>query len=40
MILRTAQLHKSHYEWHQHRRMAAAAGVTDSDVAELEMWRN
>jgi 4-carboxymuconolactone decarboxylase len=40
MILRTAQLHKSHYEWHQHRRMAAEAGVTDYEVAELEMWRS
>lgn len=40
MILRTAQLHKSYYEWHQHRRMAAEAGVTDYEVAELEMWRS
>jgi alkylhydroperoxidase family enzyme len=39
MILRTATLHHSPYEWHQHRRMAAEAGVTDSEIAELEMWR-
>ena len=39
MILRTAMLHQSPYEWHQHRRMAADAGVTDLEVAELERWR-
>jgi 4-carboxymuconolactone decarboxylase len=39
MILRTATLHHSPYEWHQHRRMAAEAGVTDYEIAELEMWR-
>jgi alkylhydroperoxidase family enzyme len=39
MILRTATLHHSAYEWHQHRRMAAEAGVTDNEIAELEMWR-
>jgi alkylhydroperoxidase family enzyme len=39
MILRTATLHHSPYEWHQHRRMAAEAGATDYEVAELEMWR-
>ena len=39
MILRTAALHHSPYEWHQHRRMAAEAGATDYEVAELEMWR-
>jgi alkylhydroperoxidase family enzyme len=38
MILRTALLHHSAYEWHQHRRMARDAGVTDYQVAELEMW--
>jgi 4-carboxymuconolactone decarboxylase len=40
MILRTALLHHSRYEWHQHRRMAREAGVTDNEVAELEMWRH
>ena len=39
MILRTATLQQSPYEWHQHRRMAAEAGATDYEVAELEMWR-
>ena len=39
MILRTAIQHRSHYEWHQHRRMAAEAGVTEHEVAELAMWR-
>ncbi len=39
MILRTATLHHSPYEWHQHRRMAAEAGVSDYEIAELEMWR-
>ncbi len=40
MILRAATLHHSPYEWHQHRRMAAEAGVTDYEIAELEMWRS
>ena len=39
MILRTALLHHSPYEWHQHRRMAREEGVTETQVAELEMWR-
>jgi alkylhydroperoxidase family enzyme len=39
MILRTAQLHHSPYEWHQHRRMAREEGVPETQVAELEMWR-
>lgn len=39
MILRSAQLHDSPYEWHQHRAMARDAGVTDNEVAELGMWR-
>jgi alkylhydroperoxidase family enzyme len=39
VILRTAMLYGSPYEWHQHRRMAAAAGVTEQEVAELGMWR-
>jgi alkylhydroperoxidase family enzyme len=40
MILRTAALHHSPYEWHQHRRMAREAGATDYEVAEMEMWRS
>jgi alkylhydroperoxidase family enzyme len=39
MILRTAALHDSQYEWHQPRRMARELGVTEFQVAELEMWR-
>jgi 4-carboxymuconolactone decarboxylase len=39
MILRTALLHHSQYEWHQHRRMAREEGVSETQVAELEMWR-
>lgn len=38
-ILRTAQRTLSQYEWHQHRRMAAEAGVDEHQVAELAMWR-
>ena len=38
IILRTAQLTLSQYEWHQHRRMAAEAGVDEYQVAELAMW--
>ena len=37
-ILRTAQRALSPYEWHQHRRMAAEAGVDEHKVAELSMW--
>lgn len=40
IILRTAQLSLSQYEWHQHRRMAAEAGVDEHQVAELAMWRS
>lgn len=39
MILRTAQRMLSQYEWHQHRDMAAEAGVDEHRVAELAMWR-
>ena len=39
LILRTAQLMHSPYEWHQHRRMAAEAGVREHQVAELAIWR-
>jgi 4-carboxymuconolactone decarboxylase len=39
IILRTAQRMLSQYEWHQHRRMAAEAGVGEHQVAELTMWR-
>ena len=39
VILRTAQLMLSQYEWNQHRLMAAEAGVDEHQVAELSMWR-
>jgi len=39
MILRTAQLARSEYEWHQHRIMARQAGVPEEKVADLERWR-
>ena len=39
IILRTARLTLSPYEWHRHRRMAAEAGVQEHRVAELAMWR-
>ena len=38
VILRTAQLMLSPYEWTQHRLMAAEAGVDEHQVAELPMW--
>ncbi len=38
VILRTAQRMLSQYEWHQHRRMAAEAGIDEYQVAELAMW--
>ena len=38
VILRTAQRMLSHYEWRQHRRMAAEAGIDEHQVAELAMW--
>jgi len=38
VILRTAQRMLSKYEWHQHRRMAAEAGIDEHQVAELAMW--
>src|SRR3954453_2790914 len=39
MILRTAQMHHSPYEWHQHRRMAKDEGVPETQVAGLGMGR-
>lgn len=39
IILRTAILQQSAYEWHQHRIMAREAGVPETQVAELVMWR-
>ena len=39
MILRTAQLTDSRYEWAHHRKMAHAAGVADAKVVALSRWR-
>jgi len=39
MILRTAQLQRSDYEWAQHLKMARKAGVTEAQIAELAEWR-
>ncbi|MGH8738877.1 MAG: carboxymuconolactone decarboxylase family protein [Burkholderiales bacterium] len=39
MILRTAQIARSHYEWAQHLKMARKAGVAEDQIAELESWR-
>lgn len=38
MILRTAQLTGSEYEWAHHRTMAAANGVPDTKVRALAAW--
>jgi len=40
IILRTALLQQSEYEWEQHRRMAREAGVPEGQVAELGMWHS
>jgi 4-carboxymuconolactone decarboxylase len=40
MILRTAQLQDAPYEWQQHLVMARAAGVRESQLTELAMWRH
>lgn len=39
MILRTAQIARSHYEWAQHLKMARKAGVSENQINELELWR-
>jgi AhpD family alkylhydroperoxidase len=39
VILRTAQLTRSAYEWSHHVPMAVAAGVTDEQLAALAGWR-
>ncbi len=39
VILRTAQLTGSEYEWAHHRSMAANAGVGDEKVLGVEEWR-
>jgi 4-carboxymuconolactone decarboxylase len=39
MILRTAQLARSEYEWAHHLRMARKAGVAEEKIAALAEWR-
>jgi 4-carboxymuconolactone decarboxylase len=39
MILRTAVVMRSEYEWHQHRRMAEDTGVSPEQVLALAAWQ-
>jgi alkylhydroperoxidase family enzyme len=39
MILRTAQIAHSQYEWAHHLRMARKAGVDEAKIAALAGWR-
>ena len=39
MILRTAQVARSEYEWAHHLRMARKAGVEEAKIAALAGWR-
>jgi alkylhydroperoxidase family enzyme len=39
MILRTAQIARSKYEWAHHLRMARKAGVGEDKIAALAEWR-
>ncbi len=40
MILRTAQLAHSEYEWAQHLGMARKSGVREAQIAALAEWRS
>ena len=40
VILRTAILHHSQYEWHQHVRIGRTAGLSDEKIVALHHWRN
>ncbi|HEU0102691.1 MAG TPA: carboxymuconolactone decarboxylase family protein, partial [Mycobacteriales bacterium] len=40
MILRTAVVMRSEYEWHQHVAMAADAGVPPDKVAAIAAWQS
>ncbi len=40
MILRTAQVARSEYEWAQHLKMARKAGVREAQIAALAGWRD
>lgn len=39
MILRTAQMNNSTYEWVQHLKMAKAADVPANQIEQLDNWR-
>lgn len=39
IILRTAILHHSQYEWHQHVRIGRQAGLSDERIIGLHQWR-
>lgn len=39
VILRTALLHKSVYEWHQHVRIGREAGLSDTRILALHDWQ-
>lgn len=39
VILRTAILHHSLYEWHQHVRIGRQAGLSDERIVALHHWR-
>ncbi|MEO8538791.1 MAG: carboxymuconolactone decarboxylase family protein [bacterium] len=39
VILRTAILHHSLYEWHQHVRIGREAGLSDERILGLHHWR-
>ena len=39
MILRTAQIARSEYEWAHHLRMARKAEVSEAKIAALPSWR-
>jgi 4-carboxymuconolactone decarboxylase len=39
MILRSAQLQRAGYQWHDHVTIARAAGVDEGQIAAVEDWR-
>jgi alkylhydroperoxidase family enzyme len=39
VILRTAILHHSQYEWHQHVRIGRQAGLSDEKIVALHHWK-
>ena len=39
MILRTAQVARSEYEWAHHLRMARKAGVSEAQIKDLPAWK-